>query len=155
MADSTEHPAYHYMRAALDEARAAAAAGEVPVGAVIVVDNTIVARAHNEVEKESDATLHAEMLALRRASKALGRWRLDDATLYVTLEPCPMCLGALLHARVGKLCFGAWDPRQGAAGSLFNLAQHPGLPHSLEVIPEILARESEELLKSFFEACRS
>ncbi|MFN8390093.1 MAG: tRNA adenosine(34) deaminase TadA [Bdellovibrionota bacterium] len=143
------------MHAALEEARKAEKLGEVPVGAIVVVENNIVATAFNEVEAGQDATLHAEMLALKRASAKLGRWRLDDATVYVTLEPCSMCIGAMILSRVKNLYFGAWDPRQGAVGSLFDLSQQPQLPHKITVYPEVLKSESEELLKSFFLKCRN
>lgn len=152
---SEQLSASEFMREALRQAELAAQAGEVPVGAVVVYDGRIIARAHNEVEKGRDATLHAEILACRRASEALGRWRLDGCALYVTLEPCSMCIGALVLARVPELYFGAWDPRQGAAGSLFDLSSNPFLPHKIEVFPEILKAECEAVLKTFFQACRS
>lgn len=142
------------MNVALDEARLGAAAGEVPVGAVVVHEGRIVAQAHNEVETEHDATLHAEILALRRASAKLGRWRLDDCSLLVTLEPCPMCIGAMVLARVRTLYFGAYDPRLGAVGSLFDLSAHPSFPHKIEVYPGLLADTAQGLLKSFFTECR-
>lgn len=144
----------HFMREALQEAQSAASQGEVPVGAVVVVNGTIISRAHNEVERRQDATLHAELLALRRASEATGSWRLTGASLYVTLEPCTMCTGALILARIDALYFGAWDPRQGATGSLYDLSHHTALPHSFPVFPELLRTESEELLKGFFAQCR-
>lgn len=143
-----------WMNVALDEAQRAAAAGEVPVGAVVVHKGEIIAQAHNEVEAERDATLHAEILALRRASAKLGRWRLDDCTLLVTLEPCPMCIGAMVLSRVKTLYFGAHDPRLGAAGSLFDLSDHPSFPHKIETYPGLLADTAQELLKNFFAECR-
>jgi len=110
-----------YMREALREASLAAEAGEMPVGCVVVRDGAIVARAHNECEAQRDATAHAELLAIRRAGAATGDWRLKDCTLYTTLEPCPMCAGAIVQARVGRLVFGAQDPGQGCAGSLYRI----------------------------------
>ncbi|MCB0323650.1 MAG: nucleoside deaminase, partial [Bdellovibrionales bacterium] len=130
-----------WMALAVAEARRAAAEGEVPVGAIVVVENRVVGRGHNLTESRADATLHAEMVALRAASATLGRWRLQDAKLYVTLEPCPMCTGALLLARVAEVYFGWWDPRMGAMGSLFDLAAHPDLPHQIRVYPETCADE--------------
>ncbi len=144
----------YYMNEALNEAQFGAAAGEVPIGAVVVVNNKIIARAHNEVEKQTSATKHAEILAIERASKELGNWRLSEASLYVTLEPCSMCIGAMVNARVGKLYFGAYDKRQGAVGSLFDLSDGVLLPHKIEVIPELLAEESESLLTKFFQKLR-
>lgn len=143
-----------WMHVALDEARVAATSGEVPVGAVVVHQGKIIAQAHNEVEAAHDATLHAEMLALRRAASVLGRWRLDDCSLFVTLEPCPMCIGAMVLARVQSLYFGAYDPRLGAVGSLFDLSAHPSFPHKIEVYPGLLADTAQELLKNFFAECR-
>ena len=144
----------NFMREALAQANSAQAAGEVPIGAIVVHENKIISSAHNEVERGKDATFHAELLALQRASRALGKWRLDDISVFVTLEPCSMCIGAMILARVKNLYFGAWDPRQGAVGSLFDLSQHAQLPHKIEVYPQLLAAESEALLKSFFVECR-
>lgn len=144
-----------WMRRALDEAEAAAAAGEVPIGAVIIRDNQLLAVAHNGTESLKDASAHAELIALRRASQAVADWRLDGASLFVTLEPCTMCIGALVLARVSELYFGCYDPRQGACGSLYDLSHHAALPHQLAVFPELLAKESEALLKSFFSECRT
>ena len=143
------------MREALAEARKASALGEVPIGAVVVMNGRIVARAHNEVELRRDATAHAELLALQQASAALGSWRLEHASLVVTMEPCSMCLGAMILSRVSELYFGCWDPKQGAAGSLFDLSNHPKLPHAIKVYPELLAEESKELLREFFEQRRN
>ena len=150
---TTQHS--KFMREALEEAQLAFNAGEVPVGAIVTIEGQIVSRAHNEVERNNDASAHAEILALRRASLALNSWRLDAATLYVTLEPCTMCIGALSLARVDTIYFGAWDPRQGATGSIYDLSQHPSLPHNINVIPELLATESQALLKAFFSQCRN
>ena len=138
------------MAVALAEAKAAAAAGEVPVGAVVVVEGEVVARRHNERETAPDPTGHAELLALRDAAHKLGRWRLPDATLVVTLEPCPMCAGALVAARVGRLVFGTPDPRAGACGSLYNLCADPRLNHEVPVTAGVLADRSSALLTTFF-----
>lgn len=142
------------MRAALVEAAAAPAHGDVPVGAVVVVDGTIVAARHNERERLGDPTAHAEVLALRDAAAALGSWRLESAALVVTLEPCAMCAGALVAARVGRLVFGAADPKAGACGSLYNLCADPRLNHELPVVPGVLAVDASALLVEFFEARR-
>ena len=138
------------MTVALDEARAAPAHGDVPVGAVAVVGGVVVARAHNERELRRDPTAHAEILVLRAAAEAVGGWRLGDVTLVVTLEPCPMCAGALVAARVGRLVFGAADPRAGACGSLYNLCADPRLNHELPVTHGVRADESAALLAAFF-----
>jgi len=142
------------MAEALVEARAAAATGDVPVGAVVVVGGRIVARGHNEREATGDPTAHAEIVALRRAATALGRWRLDDATVYATLEPCPMCAGALVAARVAAVVFGPPDPKAGACGSLYNLCTDPRLNHEPAVTPGVLADEASALLTSWFAARR-
>jgi tRNA(adenine34) deaminase len=138
------------MAAALGEARAATAEGEVPVGAVVLVGDAVVAARHNERERTGDPTAHAEMLALRDAATAVGGWRLTDATMVVTLEPCPMCAGALVAARVGRLVYGASDPRAGACGTLYNLCADPRLNHEIEVVPGVGAAACGELLSDFF-----
>lgn len=138
------------MAGALEEARAAAAAGEVPVGAVVVLDGRIVARAGNERERRGDPTAHAEILALREAAASLGSWRLDGATLVVTLEPCPMCAGALVGARVQRVVFGAANTDNGACGTLYNLCADPRLNHEVEVVHGVEAETSTELLNAFF-----
>jgi tRNA(adenine34) deaminase len=138
------------MAIALDEARLAGAGGDVPVGAIVVSDGRAVARAHNQREQRADPTAHAEILALRSAASALRSWRLDGATVYVTLEPCPMCAGALVAARVYRLVFGASDPRAGACGSLYNLCVDPRLNHEVLVSPGVLAEPAAELLAAFF-----
>ncbi len=138
------------MRLALEEAAAAVAHGDVPVGAVALLDGQPVARAHNEREHRGDPTAHAELLVLRQAGEVGGGWRLTGVTLVVTLEPCPMCAGALVAARVGRLVYGATDPRAGAAGSLYNLCADPRLNHELPVTPGVLAAESAALLEAFF-----
>jgi tRNA(adenine34) deaminase len=143
-----------FMRAALDEARAAAAHDDVPVGAVIAVAGEIVSGAGNERELRSDPTAHAEVLALRAAARALGSWRLSGATLYVTLEPCPMCAGAMLLARLERLVYGPQDPRAGAALSLYNIVQDPRLNHQVDITRGVLEEESRALLRSFFERRR-
>ncbi len=138
------------MLLALSEARAAIEHGDVPVGAVAVVGGEVVARAHNERELRGDPTAHAEILVLRAAAAVVGGWRLGDVTVVVTLEPCPMCAGALVAARVGRLVFGATDPRAGACGSLYNLCADPRLNHELAVTPGVRADESAALLADFF-----
>jgi len=142
------------MQAALRLAREAGVRGEVPVGAVVVKDGEMIAAAANEKELRGDATAHAEMLALQRAAQQLGHWRLTDATLYVTLEPCPMCAGAMIQARLGRLVFGAVDPKAGAAGSILDILDHPGLNHQVKVKSGVLAEECGQLLTDFFTAKR-
>ncbi|HEX8802560.1 MAG TPA: nucleoside deaminase [Acidimicrobiales bacterium] len=138
------------MGLALDEAALALAHDDVPVGALVLRDGEVVARRHNERERLGDPTAHAEVLALRDAAAALGGWRLDGATLVVTLEPCPMCAGAAVGARVARVAFGAVDPKAGACGSLHNLCADPRLNHEAEVIPGIRAAEAADLLTRFF-----
>ncbi len=142
------------MRQALEEAREALARGEVPVGAVLVAGNRVISRSHNLRETTGDPTAHAEILAIREAARQLGTWRLDGTTMYVTLEPCPMCAGALVLARVEKLVFGASDPRAGATGTLYNIVQDGRLNHRLEVMGGILEKECQELLRTFFRDLR-
>jgi len=139
-----------FMRRALLEAKKAYLKGEVPVGAVIVADGQVVARAHNRKEELHDPTAHAEMLAIREAASRLASWRLLGATIYVTLEPCAMCAGALVLARVQRLVYGAPDPKAGAAGSVTNLVQHEALNHRLEVTGGVLQEECAALLQQFF-----
>jgi tRNA(adenine34) deaminase len=143
------------MALALEEAARALDHDDVPVGAVALVDGRPVARRHNERELAGDPTAHAELLVLRDAAAVVGGWRLGAVTLVVTLEPCPMCAGALVAARVGRLVFGAADPRAGAAGSLYNLCADPRLNHELPVTAGIRAAESAALLEAFFAARRS
>ena len=138
------------MRRALEEARSAAVRGDVPVGAVVLHEGRVIAARHNEREVASDPTAHAEVLALRDAAAALGRWRLDDCTLVVTLEPCVMCAGALLNARIGHLVYGAADLKGGATASLYNVCADPRLNHNPPVTHGILATESAALLEQFF-----
>ena len=142
------------MARALELARQAAGHGEVPVGAVLVKDGEIIAEAANRPIANNDPTAHAEILALRRAGERLGNYRLPGTTLYVTLEPCPMCAGAMVHARVGRLVYAAADPRTGAAGSVFNLADHEALNHRMDVTAGVCADEAGQLLKAFFVARR-
>jgi tRNA(adenine34) deaminase len=142
------------MRRALELARDAEAAGEVPVGAVIVKDGAIVAEGWNRPIGTCDPTAHAEIVALRAAGKDLGTYRLLDTTLYVTLEPCAMCASAMVHARVNRLVYGAPDPRAGAAGSVFNIVQHPALNHRMEAGGGVLEAECSALLRGFFAARR-
>jgi tRNA(adenine34) deaminase len=137
-------------RAALAEARLAAEAGEVPIGAVVVREGEIIARGQNRVLREVDPTAHAEIVALRAASDVVGNYRLNGCTLYVTLEPCAMCAGAMIHARLDRLVFAAADPKAGAAGSVLAVLNHPQLNHQMVVESGILADESSELLRSFF-----
>jgi tRNA(adenine34) deaminase len=142
------------MRAALREARAAAADDEVPVGCVIVHDGTIVGRGRNQVETLRDATAHAEIVAIGAASNALQSWRLHECTLYVTLEPCAMCAGAIVLARLGRLVYGALDPKAGACGSVLDVIHEPRLNHRVEIASGVLAGECGELLREFFAAKR-
>ena len=142
------------MAVALEEARSAGAVGDVPVGAVVLLEGRIVARAGNERERRGDPTAHAEVLALRAAAETLGTWRLDGATLVVTLEPCPMCAGALLAARVARVVFGAANTDNGACGTLYNLCADPRLNHEVEVVHGVQAAAASELLDRFFAARR-
>lgn len=144
-----------YMALALEEARLAVAEGEVPIGALVVCDGAIVSRAHNTREMDSDPTAHAELLAIREASQRLGRWRLSDCTVYVTLEPCPMCAGAMHQARIERLVYGAPDPKAGAVGTLYGLSSDERLNHRFAVTSGILSEESAALLKDFFDSLRN
>src|SRR3990167_3732749 len=139
-----------FMRLALQEAEAALAEDEVPIGAVIVREGRVIASAHNQREQLHDPTAHAEMIAITQAAQALGSWRLDGCTLYVTLEPCAMCAGAIVLARIPRVVYGAADPKAGMAGSLGNLLQDPRLNHRCAVTPGVLAEASAELLRAFF-----
>ena len=138
------------MLEALAEARLAAVAGEVPIGAVVVREGEIVARGQNRVLRDLDPTAHAEIVALRAAAEAVGNYRLMGCTLYVTLEPCAMCAGAMIHARLDRLVFAAADPKAGAAGAVLGVVNHPQLNHQMVVEQGILAEEAGELLRSFF-----
>jgi tRNA(adenine34) deaminase len=139
-----------FMNAALAEARLAAEAGDVPIGAVVVRDGAIIARGQNQVLRDVDPTAHAEIVALRVAAAGLGNYRLSGCTLYVTLEPCAMCAGAMIHARLDRLVFAAADPKAGAAGSVLTVLNHPQLNHQMQVEQGILAEEAAALLRSFF-----
>lgn len=145
---SVEHDTF--MREALAEAREAGRLGDVPVGAVVVRDGRVIARGRNRREHDRDPTAHAELLAVREAARALGGWRLSDTTVYVTLEPCAMCAGLLVLARVGALVYAAADPKAGACGSVLNVVQDPRLNHRVEVVSGVLAGEAAELLAAFF-----
>ena len=137
-------------QAALAEARLAAEAGEVPIGAIVVHENAIVARGGNRVLRDNDPTAHAEIVAMRAAAAAFGNYRLNGCTLYVTLEPCAMCAGAMIHARIDRLVFAASDPKAGACGSVLSVINHPGLNHRMWVEQGTGAEASAELLRSFF-----
>ncbi|MBY5163126.1 tRNA adenosine(34) deaminase TadA [Nitriliruptoria bacterium AS10] len=143
-----------HMRQAIDLAREAQAHDDVPIGALVVVDGEVVATGHNRREVDHDPTAHAELLAIRAAATARGSWRLDDATLYVTLEPCHMCAGAIVLARIPRVVFGATDPKAGAAGSLDDLLDDPRLNHRVDVTSGVLADECGDLLRAFFRARR-
>jgi len=143
-----------FMGVALEEAALAGGHGDVPIGCVVVVGDQVVARRHNERELHHDPTAHAEILALRDAAAALGTWRLGTATMIVTLEPCPMCAGALVAARIGRVVFGAADPKAGACGSLYNLCADPRLNHEVPVTAGVRSAESAALLTGFFAARR-
>lgn len=144
-----------FMRVALVEAAQAAEHDDVPIGCVVAVDGEIIGAAGNERELRSDPTAHAEVLALQAASRRMGTWRLDGATVYVTLEPCPMCAGALVLARAARLVYGPQDPRAGAALSLYNIVADPRLNHTMAVLPGVLEDESATLLREFFSKRRT
>jgi tRNA(adenine34) deaminase len=146
--------AQRFMQRALAAAAQAAAIGEVPVGAVVVVDGEVVAVAHNERETTNDPTAHAEVVALRRAAEALGSWRLLGADLYVTMEPCPMCAGALVNARLKRVVYGCDDPKAGAARTLYRLLDDVRLNHRVQVFPGVLAAECGAVLRNFFSRLR-
>lgn len=143
-----------YMRLALAEADAAATEGEVPIGAVVVCGGQVVARAHNRRELDLDPSAHAEFSAMVAASRALGRWRLSGCTVYVTLEPCLMCAGLMVNARIDRCVFGASDPKGGALGTLYDVSHDPRLNHEFEVTPGVLADEAASQLRAFFRARR-
>ncbi|MFN0020909.1 MAG: tRNA adenosine(34) deaminase TadA [Pirellulaceae bacterium] len=144
----------HYMRQALAEARQALLEEEVPIGAVIVRGEQVIAAAHNQREQLKDPTAHAEMIAITQAAAAVGGWRLEECTLYVTLEPCIMCSGAILQSRIPLVVFGATDPKAGAVDSLFHLLSDPRLNHRCQVIPGVMAPECGEILTKFFQVQR-
>ncbi len=143
------------MSLAIEEARRALEHGDVPIGAIVVIDGEVVAGRHNERELSDDPTAHAELLAVRDAAAAIGSWRLGGATVVVTLEPCPMCAGALHQSRIDRLVFGAVDPKAGACGSLYNLGSDPRLNHEFEVVHGVMADECAALLSEFFTARRA
>ena len=143
-----------YMQLALEQARLAPARGEVPIGAVLVLEGQVLAQVHNFREVWQDPTAHAEVVAIREAATRLGTWRLTGTTLYVTVEPCSMCAGAIIQSRVSRLVFGARDPKAGACGSVFNLPDERRLNHRVEVIGGIMERESQELMQAFFKRLR-
>lgn len=143
-----------YMLLALEEAEKAAAIGEVPIGAVIVRDGEVIGRGYNLRESTKDPTAHAELLAIKRASEQLGGWRLLNSTLYVTLEPCPMCAGAIVQSRLDRVVFGVADPKAGCAGTLMNLLQEERFNHQVQVSSGVLADQCSGILKSFFQELR-
>ena len=147
MADADDE---RFMRLALDEARVAAAEGEVPIGAVVVCDGEVLARAHNRRETDRDPSAHAEFSAMTRAARLLGRWRLTGCTVYVTLEPCLMCAGLMVNARIDRCVFGAADPKGGATGTLYDVSHDARLNHEFEVTSGVLADECAQLLCAFF-----
>jgi len=144
-----------FMRLALEQAQQAPASGEVPIGTLLVHNGEILARAHNLRETTQDPTAHAEIIVIREAAAKLGSWRLTGCTLYVTLEPCPMCAGAIVQSRIARLVFGAWDPKAGACGSLMDIPAEPRLNHRVRVEGGLLEEESQALLQEFFRNRRS
>ncbi len=144
----------HFMRLALEEAEAAFKESEIPVGAIIVKENRVIATAHNTKEAETDPTAHAELIVLREGASEIGNWRLTDTTLYVTKEPCIMCAGAMINARLGKLIYGCRDTKAGGVDSLYNILSDKRLNHQLEVVSRIFEDECAEILKKFFEMRR-
>jgi tRNA(adenine34) deaminase len=152
MTDDTDT---RWMQEAIAEARVAEAKGEVPVGAVVIHEDKVIGRGHNERELSQDPTTHAEMIAIREAAKVLGSWRLIDTTLYVTLEPCPMCAGALVNARVPRVVWGCDDPKAGAAQTLYTIGNDDRLNHRFESVPGVLSEACSALLSEFFAAIRA
>ena len=144
----------YWMRRAISEACRAEARQEVPIGCVIVREGKIIARGHNLRETAQDPAAHAELIAIRKAARKLGSWRLLDTTLYVTLEPCTMCMGAIILARIPRLVFGCYDPKGGAAGSVYDLSNNPSLNHSVELISRVMEDECSGLLSKFFSELR-
>ncbi len=145
----------HFMRLTLDEARLALEHGDVPIGALAVRDGEIIGRGYNCRERDQDPTAHAEMLALRQAAQVVGHWRLERVTLYCTLEPCAMCAGAMVLARLPRLVYATTDPKAGAAGSLMDILRHPRLNHQVEVSAGLMADEAARLLRQFFADLRA
>ena len=146
---------FTFMRIALEEAARAAAAGEVPIAALVVQDSRVLAQAHNCRELWQDPTAHAEVIAIRAAATAIGTWRLTGTTLYVTVEPCAMCIGAIILARISRVVFGAWDPKAGACGSVFDFTIEPRLNHRVEILGGLLEQESQALIQQFFRQLRT
>ena len=144
-----------FMRIALDLAREAAQAGEIPVGALVVRNGELLSQARNEREERSDISAHAEILALRRAGEKLGHWALPGCTLYVTLEPCPMCAGAIVQARIPEVMIGCMNPKAGCAGSIYNLLQEPAFNHQVSLFKGVLEEECSQMLKDFFRSLRT
>jgi tRNA(adenine34) deaminase len=144
-----------FMRMALEEASRAPAVGEVPIAALIVQNSQVLAQTHNYRELWQDPTAHAEVIAIRAAAIALGTWRLTDTTLYVTMEPCSMCIGAIILARISRVVFGAWDPKAGACGSVFDFTNEPRLNHHVEILGGLLEQESQALIQQFFRQLRT
>jgi tRNA(adenine34) deaminase len=145
---------HHFMQLALEEASRAPAVGEVPIAAVLVRHGDVLASAHNLRESLQDPTAHAEMIVIRKVAEQLRSWRLTETVLYVTLEPCPMCAGAIVQSRIARLVFGAWDPKAGACGSLFDIPADRRLNHRVEVVGGVLELESQSLLQDFFRSKR-
>ena len=144
-----------FMQEAINEAKKAEAIGEVPIGAVIVKDNQIIARAHNLREQNQLSSAHAEMLAIEKANQVVGSWRLEGCTLYVTLEPCPMCAGAIVQSRIPTVVYGASDPKGGCCGTIYNLLQEPRFNHESELVTGVLEEECGQLLTNFFRNLRN
>ena len=145
----------HFMQLALEQADMAEAKGDVPVGAVVVHDGQVIATGHNLREVDQDPTAHAELIAIRRAAEVLGSWRLEGCTVYVTLEPCPMCSGLMVLSRIERCVYGASDPKGGFLGTLADLSDFEGLNHRFDVVPGVLQAECSERLKAFFRAIRT
>lgn len=144
----------YFINEAIKEAKKAYDKGEVPVGCLVVIDGKVIARSHNLRRSKSDATQHAEIIAISKACKKLNRWILDDATLYVTLEPCAMCAGAILQSRIKKVVFGAHEPKFGCCGSIMNLLDNPQFNHQTEVVSGVMEKEVESMMKNFFKELR-
>ncbi|QWV96908.1 tRNA adenosine(34) deaminase TadA [Geomonas nitrogeniifigens] len=146
---------HYWMGKAIDQARKAESIGEVPIGAVIVKDDVVIARGHNLRESKQDPSAHAEMIAIRKAARKLASWRLTGATLYVTLEPCTMCMGAIILSRLDRVVFGSYDPKGGAAGSLFDFSDDKRLNHSVVLTPGVRGKETSSMLSCFFANLRA
>jgi tRNA(adenine34) deaminase len=144
----------HYMALALDEARKALPAGDVPIGAVAVSNGAVIGRGYNQRERDGDPTAHAEMIAIREAAQVVGEWRLENVTLYSTLEPCCMCAGAIVLARIPRVVYAAIDPKAGCAGSIVDVLRHPKLNHQVDVFVGVRAEEAAALLRDFFQNLR-